>query len=293
MIRRMVPSGIALAAVALAALPGLVGAQVTRYVHYQQGNAASAWGVLQGETIQPLSAAPFAGGTPAGSSVALSAVTLLPPAIPRTAVVVNVNYPSGVTGNPRERPTIITLPPRAFVGAGSPILRPVEAENVRAEATVGIVIGRTASNVSASDAGQYILGVVPAVDVTAMDWRPGGSQWTRSKGTDSFKPIGPAVVSGVDYNNLTIIGRHNGTALPPVRTADMIWDFGELVEYVSRYMTLNPGDVILAGTAGQDFTVALQAGDTFEVEIAGVGTLRTPVQAAAPIAATLPPPHRQ
>jgi len=274
----------------LAIAPSMVGAQVTQYVHFEEGEG-SAWGVLQGETIQRLSAAPWEGGTQTGQPVGLASVNILPPAHPYTAVVVNVNYPTGVTGQPRERPTIITLPPGAFVGHGSPIMRPAEVEDLRAEPTAAIVIGRTATNVSAAQAGDYILGVAAAVDVTAMDWRPQGSQWTRAKGTDSFKPIGPAVVSGVDYNNLTIVGRHNGVAMPSVHTADMIWDFHELVSYVSRYMTLNPGDVILAGTAGQDFTVSLQPGDTFEVEIAGVGTLTNPVQARAPMT-TLPPPSR-
>jgi 2-keto-4-pentenoate hydratase/2-oxohepta-3-ene-1,7-dioic acid hydratase in catechol pathway len=288
--RRTFIRGACLLAALLAAAP-VAQAQVTRYVHFQQGNAEG-WGVLEGETIQRLSGAPWAGGTRTGQSVALSAVTLLAPTTPRTAVVVNVNYPSGVprnqAGEPQERdhPTIITLPPRAFVGNGAPIMRPVEVENLRAEPTAAVIIGRTATSISPAEAGQYIFGVAPAVDVTAMDWRTG--QWTRSKGTDSFKPVGPVVVSGVDYNNLTIVGKHNGTAMQPVRTSEMIWDFNELVSYVSQYMTLNPGDIVLAGTAGQTFTVALQAGDTFEVEIAGVGTLRNPVQ-AAPAMATLPP----
>ncbi len=272
-------------AVLLVLAPGLLDAQVTRYVHFEQGGSQG-WGVLEGQTIQRLSAAPWDGGTSTGQSVALSAVTLLPPATPLTAVVVNVNYPSGVTGQPRPHPTIITLPPRAFVGHDAPIQRPVEVENLRAEPTAAVVIGRTASNVSPEEAGDYILGVAAAVDVTAVDWRSG--QWTRSKGTDSFKPIGPAVVSGVDYNNLTIVGRHNGTAMSPVRTSEMIWDFHELVSFISRYMTLNPGDVVMAGTAGADFTVALQAGDTFEVEIEGVGTLRNPVNARSPMV-NLPP----
>jgi 2-keto-4-pentenoate hydratase/2-oxohepta-3-ene-1,7-dioic acid hydratase in catechol pathway len=114
----------------------------------------------------------------------------------------------------------------------------------------------------------------------------------RSKGTDTFKPMGPALVSGVDYNNLTITGRHNGTALQPVRTSEMIWDFNELVSYISRYMTLSPGDVVFAGTAGADRTVAVQAGDTFEVDVSSVGMLRSPIAAAPPIAPTLPPPSR-
>jgi 2-keto-4-pentenoate hydratase/2-oxohepta-3-ene-1,7-dioic acid hydratase in catechol pathway len=216
-------------------------------------------------------------------------VTLLAPATPKLTVILNVNYPSGVTRE-RDRPTLVTLSPRALVGHGSPILRPVESENVTAEATLAIVIGSTAWNVTAEQAGRHIAGVVPAVDVTAVDWRTG--QWARSKSTDSFKPMGPALVSGVDYNNLTITGRHNGTAIPSVSTSDLLWDVNEIVSYVSHYMTLSPGDVIFVGTAGESFTVPLQPGDTFEVDVSGVGTLRSPVQAAAPVAPTLPPPHR-
>jgi 2-keto-4-pentenoate hydratase/2-oxohepta-3-ene-1,7-dioic acid hydratase in catechol pathway len=289
MIRRFIDRALLVAALVAVASPSA--AQVTRYVHFQQG-AAAGWGVLEGETIQRLSAAPYLGGTRIGQSVALSAVTLLPPATPKTTVIVNVNYPSGVTRE-RDHPTIVTLPPRALVGSGSPIMRPAEVQDLRAEPTVAIVIGRTASRVTAAQAPQHIFGVVPAIDVTAMDWRPGGSQWTRAKGTDSFKPMGPYLVSGVNYDDLTIAGRHGTTPMQPVRTADMIWDFNQLVEYVSRYMTLEPGDVIFAGTAGQNFTVALQAGETLEVDIPGVGTLRSPVAAAPSVAATLPPPFRR
>ncbi|MEX1259054.1 MAG: fumarylacetoacetate hydrolase family protein [Gemmatimonadota bacterium] len=286
--RRTMLRGALLVAALLAAGAPSLDAQVTRYVRFQDG-MADAWGVLEGETIQRLSAAPYAGGTRTGQSVALSSVALLAPATPKTTIVLNVNYPSGVTGQPRERPTLVTIPPRALTGHGSPILRPVEAENVRAEATLAIVIGSIARNVSPEQAGQHILGVAPAVDVTAMDWRTG--QWARAKGTDTFKPMGPAVVSGVDYDNLTITGRHNGTALQPVRTSEMIWSPNEVVSYISRYMTLNPGDVVFAGTAGAEFTVALQPGDNFEVEVSGVGTLRNSVAAAPPVALTLPPPH--
>jgi 2-keto-4-pentenoate hydratase/2-oxohepta-3-ene-1,7-dioic acid hydratase in catechol pathway len=286
-------SGVLLALSLLAAVPA-ADAQVVRYVHFQQGNGPSAWGILEGETIQRLSAAPFLGGTRSGQSVALSAVTLLPPATPSTAIITNVNYSSGLAANatPRERPTVITLPPGAFVGNGAPIMRPVEVQDFRAEATAAVVIGRRAVNVTPEQASQYIFGVAPAIDVTAEDYRPRGSQWTRAKGTDSFKPIGPAVVTGVNYNALTIVGRHNGTALPPVQTSAMLFDFNELVSYISQFMTLNPGDVVMAGTAGPTFTVALQAGDTFEVDIAGVGTLRNPVRARAPMT-TLPPSFQE
>jgi 2-keto-4-pentenoate hydratase/2-oxohepta-3-ene-1,7-dioic acid hydratase in catechol pathway len=262
------------------------------YTHYVQfeDSGETAWGILQGETIDRLSAAPWDGGTATGQTLSLASTTLLAPAVPRTAVLINVNYQSGVTGEQRPRPTIITIPPRAFVGHGWPIMRPAEVEEVRAEPTAAIVIGSTATNVSAAEAPAHILGVVPAIDVTAMDWRTG--QWTRAKGTDSFKPMGPAIVSGAEYNDLTIVARHNGMELPSVQTSDMIWDFNELVSYVSSYMTLNPGDVILAGTAGPDFTVEIAGGDTLEVEFEGVfGTLVTPVESASPMT-TLPPPSR-
>lgn len=285
---RMVIRGALVAAALLVTASSALEAQ-TRHVRFQDGDA-DAWGVLEGETIQRLSAAPYAGGTPTGQSVALSSVSLLAPATPKLVVILNVNYPSGAT-NERPRPTLITLNPRALTGHGSPILRPVEAENVTAEPTLAVVIGRTAWNVAPEQAAQYVAGVVPAVDVTAVDWRSG--QWARAKSTDTFKPMGPALVSGVDYGNLTITGRLNGTTIGPVSTSDLIWDVGEMVSYVSQYMTLSPGDVIFVGTAGEDFTAPIAAGDTFEVDVVGVGMLRSPVQAADPVASTLPPPHQR
>ncbi len=108
-------------------------------------------------------------------------------------------------------------------------------------------------------------------------WQKTDLQWFRAKGSDTFGPIGPALVRGVDYTKLKLIGRHNGKVVQETTTDLLIFSIDQIISYVSRYVTLEPGDVIFTGTPGS--TQPMQPGDTFEVEIEGIGVLRNKVVA--------------
>ena len=121
----------------------------------------------------------------------------------------------------------------------------------------------------------HIFGVTAGNDVSERDWQRGDLQWFRAKGSDTFAPLGPAIVTGLDYNDLMIETRLNGEVRQHESTADLISSVDEIVSYVSRYLTLLPGDVIYTGTPGT--TAEMRAGDTVEVEVAGIGILRNTV----------------
>ena len=140
-----------------------------------------------------------------------------------------------------------------------------------------IVIGREAKNVSESEAASFVFGVTAGNDLSERDWQSEDLQWFRAKGSDTFGPVGPAIARGLDHNDLLLQTRVNGEVRQSERTGDLLFDVEAIVSYVSRYVTLLPGDIIFTGTPGS--TQALEPGDVVEVELEGVGVLRNPVVA--------------
>ncbi len=178
-----------------------------------------------------------------------------------------------------SRPLLFLKPPSAVIGGGEPIVLPPESVQVEHEAEIGVVIGRRLRRATPAEAEQAIAGFTCANDVTARDLQKTDGQWSRAKGFDSFCPAGPAVVSGLDWRGLEVIGRVNGVERQRGRAADMHFGIPELVAYISAAMTLEPGDLVLTGTpAGVG---PLRPGDVVEVEIPGVGVLRNPVRSEA------------
>jgi 2-keto-4-pentenoate hydratase/2-oxohepta-3-ene-1,7-dioic acid hydratase in catechol pathway len=137
------------------------------------------------------------------------------------------------------------------------------------------VIGREATNVSVEDAPSYIFGVSAGNDVSERTWQGADIQWSRAKGSRTFNVVGPVLVTGLDYQNLQITGRLNGEERQGENTSDLLFDMHEMLSYISTYFTLYPGDLIWTGTMGS--TRAMQPGDTYEVEIEGIGILRNQV----------------
>lgn len=174
------------------------------------------------------------------------------------------------------RPLIFLKPASAVIGDREPIVLPVASSQVEHEGEIAVVIGTRARNVSAADALSHVAGYAPLNDVTARDLQKVDGQWTRAKGFDTFCPIGemhPA--DGVDPQTLDVICRVNGEVRQRGRAADMAFPVPTLIEYISRIMTLEPGDVIATGTpAGVG---RLQDGDVVEVEVPGIGILRNGV----------------
>ena len=215
----------------------------------------------------------------------LETFALMAPVRPSKIVCVGRNYRDHATelGNdvPKE-PLIFLKPSSSLVGHGGVVVMPAISQRVDFEGELGIVIGRRCRNLSAQeDVRPYIRGYVLVNDVTARDLQKADPQWTRGKGFDTFCPVGPFVSDEVDAidGSLTVTTRLNGDVRQTGMTSDFLFPIPELLRYITSFMTLEPGDLIPTGTpAGVG---PMQAGDTVEVEIAGLGVLRNTLQAEA------------
>jgi 2-keto-4-pentenoate hydratase/2-oxohepta-3-ene-1,7-dioic acid hydratase in catechol pathway len=143
------------------------------------------------------------------------------------------------------------------------------------EGELAVVMGRLARNVRAEDASRFIIGFTCANDVTLRDLQRPDDQWTRAKGFDGSCPLGPWIETSVDPTDAIVETRLNGDVVQHASTSDMVFGVAELIEYVTTFMTMLPGDVLLTGTP--EGVGRIQAGDTVEVEVDGVGTLRNEV----------------
>ena len=175
-------------------------------------------------------------------------------------------------------PILFFKPPTALIGSGDTILLPSVSTRVEFEAEIGVVIGKRVRNVDQAGAERAIGGFVCVNDVTCRDLQKTDGQWGRAKGFDTFCPVGPKVVSGLEWRTLELICRVNGVQRQRARSTDMHFSIPELVSFLSGIMTLEPGDLIATGTPAG--TAPLQPGDIVEVEIPGVGILSNPVRGA-------------
>jgi 2-keto-4-pentenoate hydratase/2-oxohepta-3-ene-1,7-dioic acid hydratase in catechol pathway len=197
---------------------------------------------------------------------------------PSKIVAVGRNYVAHVRELGHEipvEPLIFLKPSSAVIGDGDEVVYPGASHRVDHEAELAVVIGRRCKGVAASEAMSYVRGYTCANDVTARDLQESDDQWTRAKGFDTFCPLGPAVVGGLDPGSLRILARVNGEVRQEGSTADMIFGVPSLVAFISGVMTLEPGDVILTGTPPGVGPV--QRGDLMEVEIDGIGVLHNRV----------------
>jgi 2-keto-4-pentenoate hydratase/2-oxohepta-3-ene-1,7-dioic acid hydratase in catechol pathway len=249
--------------------------KVTRYVRYTHAGRV-AYGILEGETVRELNANFLAGGRPTGTQHRLSEVRLLAPVEPSKIIAVGLNYKSHIGDRPAPAyPGLFAKMPTCIIGQEDSIVFPPEAEDVHYEGELVVVIAKKAKNVPEAEARDYIFGVTAGNDVSERKWQKGDLQWFRAKGSDTFGPLGPAVVQGLDYNNLQVTTRLNGEVRQSQRTSDLLFGVDKIVSYVSRFVTLLPGDLIFTGTPGS--TKPMKSGDIVEVEIEGVGILRNKV----------------
>jgi len=209
----------------------------------------------------------------------ISGLVLLPPAQPSKIVCVGRNYSEHAKelGNPLpDEPLLFLKPPSALLGHGGTILLPRASSRVEHEGELAVVIGRRARSLSEEeDPLAYVLGYTCLNDVTARDLQKKDVQFTRGKSFDTFCPVGPCLARGLDPQSLRVETRVNGTLRQLGHTSEMKFPVPFLVRYVSRVMTLEPGDLIATGTpAGVG---PLEEGDTVEVSIGGVGTLSNKV----------------
>ncbi len=254
-------------------------ARIVRYLH----RGEPAYGLIEGETVYALRGDPF-GSWERGEAIGPAGdVRLLAPVQPTKLVCVGRNYAAHAAEHgasvPSE-PLLFLKPPSAVIGPGDPIVLPVGSQQVEHEAELALVIGRRCRNVSPEEAWDYLLGVTCANDVTARDWQRQDDQWTRAKGFDTSAPLGPWIVTGLtpaEVGALEVVCRVNGQERQRGNTGEMVFGPAFLISYISRFMTLEPGDVVLTGTPAG--VAPLQPGDQVEVEIEGIGRLRNPVRA--------------
>lgn len=248
-----------------------------RLVRFRAGERI-ATGVLDGEYVRPLRGTFFEDPLPTGEEIPLASVRLLAPVIPSKVVAVGKNYAEHAEelgSDLPDEPVIFLKPSTAVIGPGDPIPVPPGAGRVDHEGELALVVGRVARRVRAEDASKFVLGYTCGNDVTARELQRKDGQWTRAKGFDGFCPLGPWVETGLDPSDLWVECRVNGQVRQAARTSQMQFGPAELLEFVSRVMTLLPGDVILTGTpAGVGPIVP---GDRVEVEVEGIGVLSNPV----------------
>jgi 2-keto-4-pentenoate hydratase/2-oxohepta-3-ene-1,7-dioic acid hydratase in catechol pathway len=250
-----------------------------RYIRFCIGQR-NFWGTLLPDgRVQPLSAAPYMGGRAQGDPLPVAAVRLLAPAEPSKIVAVGKSYREHIAELDKNseipaNPIIFIKPPTCVNGPDCPIIMPPASMSQRIdyEGELALVISRTARNVKAAEALDYVLGYTCFNDVTARDLQKKDGQWTRAKGFDSFAPIGPVVTDEVDPENLHICTRLNGKIVQDASTSQLIWPVRELIAFISGVMTLLPGDVISTGTPSG--IGPMQDGDEVEVSIEGIGDLK-------------------
>lgn len=249
--------------------------RVVRFSSNEQIN----YGVVNGETIRVLRDAPFEKLDYTGAEVALADVQLLAPVQPGKLVCVGLNYrlhaeESGVPVP--EEPMLFMCSPQAIIASGDSIVLDNDNDRIDFEAEIGIVIGRTGKNISQDQALDYVFGYTCANDVSNRDLQRKDGQFTRAKSFDTYKPMGPWIETELDPDNADIKLWQNGELRQSSNTNDMIFPTRRIIEFVSSIMTLMPGDVIITGTPSG--VGPMKTGDVIEIEIAGIGRLKSQVQ---------------
>ncbi len=258
--------------------------EVSKYVRYRHGDTTG-YGILDDDIINELNGAPWEGGQSTGVTVATDDVVLLAPAEPSKVIAVGYNYISHRENMTHEEnrpipeyPPLFLKLPTSITGPDTDVAYPEDATDLHFEGELVIVVGRTASKVSREDADKFIFGVTAGNDISERSWQANDLQWFRAKGSDNFGPLGPVIVSGLNYLDLRVQTRLNGKTMQDQSSIDHIYDAHAILSYVSKYVTLLPGDLIYTGTPGA--TSAMKPGDVVEIEVEGVGVLRNRIVSA-------------
>ncbi|OGN96638.1 MAG: hypothetical protein A2Y89_03370 [Chloroflexi bacterium RBG_13_51_18] len=233
------------------------------------------YGILYEDAIISIDDSPFEVIKETHRHYRISDVRLLPPCQPSKIIALGVNYQSHgdeMKSSLPDEPLIFIKPPTSVIGPEDKIIYPPSSERVDYEGELGVVIKSVTRQVSREEAVDHILGYTCVNDVTARDLQAKDRQWTRAKGFDTFCPIGPCIETDLDPFDLTLATYLNGELKQESRTSQLVFPVDELISFISNVMTLLPGDVISTGTpAGVG---PILPGDTIEVKIEGIGTLR-------------------
>ena len=198
---------------------------------------------------------------------------------PSKIVCVGRNYAKHAAelgGQVPDEPLIFFKPPSSLIADGEPIVMPSISQRVDFEGEIGVLIGKRARNVPATEAWSYVKALLPVNDVTARDLQNIDDQWARAKGFDTFCAVGvPVPLEEIDRSSLAVVTRVNGVVAQEGYATDMVFDIPTIIEYITGIMTLEPGDLVATGTP--DGVAPLKDGDVVEIEVCGVGAVKNPV----------------
>lgn len=252
-----------------------------RWIRFTAGGR-TAYGILEGDRIAEVQGGLFDGPPKrTGRTYLLDEVKNEIPLLPRTFYAAGLNYTEHVTHAAHmlgEAPNIPQQPDmgyravNALIAHDEPVVIPPDATKVQYEGELAVVIGRRAKHLSEADALSCVFGYTIGNDVSERSWQKSDRTFWRSKNTDTFKPMGPWIETDVDLEAMETVVRLNGTETLRFRTNHMLFGVAKFIATMTRYLTLNPGDVIWMGTDGA--SPDLQPGDVVEIDITGIGTLR-------------------
>ena len=255
-----------------------------KWCRFQSGSDVG-FGIIEGDNVIAVDGTPFDSYTKTSRSYPLGSVKLLVPVIPPTFYAAGINYPEHVTWAAKMRGEEPNLPKKADVGYRAinaliphedPIIVPKDAtEQVQYEGELVVVIGKECKNVSQSEALDYVLGYTIGNDVSERTWQRGDRTMWRAKNTDTFKPMGPWIVTGLEPDDLHVTITLSERVVGEYDIKSAIFGVREYIGDMSKYLTLIPGDVLWMGTDGA--TENMKDGDTVEVEISDIGVLRNKV----------------
>jgi 2-keto-4-pentenoate hydratase/2-oxohepta-3-ene-1,7-dioic acid hydratase in catechol pathway len=256
----------------------------TKWCRFQAGDRTS-YGRIDGDSVVAVDGAPWGAHTVTPAKHALSSVKLLIPTIPSTFYCVGINYRDHIIQAAKRRNVEPQFPQRPDIGYRAnnaltahedPIVKPKDSGTVfQYEGELVAVIGKQGRKIPQDRALDYVFGWTIGNDVSERTWQRNDRTMWRAKNADTFKPMGPWIVTGVDYRKMTTTVRLNGQEVDRFATANMIHDVEQYIAEVSKYCTLYPGDVMWMGTDGTPRD--MRVGDVCEVEISDVGTLRNKV----------------
>jgi len=242
------------------------------------GGSGAMYGIVEGDSVRELSQPPFTEIRPTGRSFPLSSVSVLAPSAPSKIFALAFNQRSHLAGRkPPEEPQIFLKVPSSVIGLGDAILRPrgLDQGRVDEEAELVVVMGKRCRGATERNALDFVFGYTCGNDVSARAWQKRDLNWWRAKSSDTFAPLGPCIVTGLDGSALEVTGRINGGQVQRFSTGELLFGVPAIISWISRSVTLEPGDLIFTGTSGEP--AEIHAGDTVEIEIGGIGLLSNPV----------------
>ncbi len=250
-----------------------------RYGRFALADGTVAHARVQGSTLVLLATAPWLGLQETGRTAPAADARRMCPVQPGKILCIGRNYGAHAKemgADVPKTPLLFLKPASALLRPGGTVLLPPESEKVEHEAELGVVIGRGGRRIPPDRAMDHVFGYTVVGDITARDLQRSDGQWSRAKGFDTFCPVGPDIVTGVDPSARRVVARVNGQVRQDGNTRDMMFGVAALVSHLSQAMTLEPGDLIASGTPSG--VGPLVDGDRFEAEVEGVGVLEVSIR---------------